>query len=246
MKKERLDLFLYHHQYCASRNKAQALIKNQKILVNNIVIDKVNYLVDENDEIKINEKVQYVSRGAYKLKAIIEHYNIDLNNKIVLDIGASTGGFSDYCLKNNAKKIYCVDVGANQLDASLKNNQKIVDLSPLNIKNLTSEIIKEEIDLIVSDLSFISSKYMFEAIHKLPLKKNIYIISLIKPQFELDQKIVSKHKGVIKDKKYYEIAIDKVKQYAKNYGFKNIGIIPSPIKGAKLNNTEFLGLFQYE
>ncbi len=245
MNKERLDLFLVKNNYCESRNKAQELIAQQKVLVNGEVATKSNMDVNSNDVIEIIEPLPFVSRAGLKMLKAIETWNLDLKDKVVLDVGASTGGFSDCCLQHGAKKVYCLDVGTDQLHESLKNNPKVVDLSPINIKELNQSLIAEPIDYVVSDLSFISSKFMFAALNTITLDKDVKVISLIKPQFELSPEIVGKNNGVIKEPKYHQEAILKVIQYATDNNFKNLGIIESPIKGAKKNNTEFLGLFVY-
>ncbi len=246
MNKERLDLFLVKNNYCESRNKAQELITQQKVLVNQVIATKPNMDVDINDNIELLENLPFVSRAGLKMLKAIESWDLDLKDKVVLDVGASTGGFSDCCLQHGAKKVYCLDVGTDQLHESIKKNPKVVDLSPINIKDLNQSLIAEPIDYVVSDLSFISSKFMFNAINNIALAKDVKIISLIKPQFELSPEIVGKNNGVVKEPKYHQEAINKVIQYAHDNRFKNIGIVESPIKGAKKNNTEFLGLFIYE
>lgn len=237
----RLDLFLVNNNKIESRNKAMSIIKSDNVKVNNIICNKANYLVKENDIVTIDNNLEFVSRGGVKLEFAINNFNINFKDKVILDIGSSTGGFSDCALKYNAKKIYCVDVGENQLHPKIKNNIKVIDLSPINIKNINKSIIKDKIDIIISDLSFISSIYMFESITKLNLDKNVNIISLIKPQFELGKEKLDKTKGLIKNKIDHDKAISNVVSYAKNNNFKVIRIIDSPIKGAKKSNKEFLG-----
>ena len=246
MSNTRLDIYLVNNKLCETRNKAQELIKSSYVLVNHEIINKPNTMVNDNDIVEIVKELEFVSRAGYKLKKAIEHFNIDLNNKIVLDIGSSTGGFADCCLQNDAKKVYCLDVGTNQLHPKIKNNINVVELSNTNIKDVNNKIIDDYIDVVVSDLSFISSKFMFENIIKLNIDKNTIIISLIKPQFELTKEIINKHNGVVKEAKYHQLAINNVINFSKELGFKCIDIIESPITGAKLNNKEFLGLFVYE
>lgn len=245
MNNKRLDIFLIKNNFCDSRSKAQEMIKMSKIKVNGEIIVKNNFLVNENDIVEVVEELEFVSRAGLKLKEAFEKFDINPEGLIVLDVGASTGGFSDCCLKNNVKKIYSLDVGTNQLHKKIKQNDKVVELSNTNIKDISKEIIADKIDMVVSDLSFISSKHMFENIKKLDLSENLIIISLIKPQFELTKEIVKKQKGVIKNKKYHEYAINNVVNFAKSYGFKVIKIINSPILGSE-GNKEFLGLFIHE
>ena len=233
----RLDEYLVVNKIVESRNKATFLIENNLVSVNNIIVNKKNYIVNNNDVIKIIEELKYVSRAGYKLEEALKQFKIDCKDKVVLDIGASTGGFSDVCLQNGAKLIYCLDVGYNQLHPKIKNNKKIINLEKTNIKDLNSKMIPAKIDLVVSDISFISSEYMFKAIRKINLAQNADIISLIKPQFELSPNQV---KNGLVNEKYWNIAIDKVKKYANNNNFKTIMVIDSPLKGAKKGNKEFL------
>lgn len=235
----RLDEYLVINLNVESRNKANKLIDANFVVVNNNVVNKKNYLVKENDCVKIIEDIKYVSRSGFKLEKAIDVFNIDCNNKVVLDIGASTGGFSDVCLQKGAKKVYSLDIGENQLHRKIKDDNRVVMIDKTNVKDLSVDIVSEQIDLVVSDLSFISSKFMFAAIRNINLSNDVNIISLIKPQFELDKKIVSKQKGFVSEK-YHRGAIDKVSSYAKQYNFKVIEIINSPIKGAKKNNQEYL------
>ncbi len=246
MKKERLDVYLVNSGYCESRNKAQDLISKGFVQVNQKIVNKSNFEVIEGDDVVLNNNLLYVSRAGYKLLAAIEEFHLDFKDKVVLDVGASTGGFSDCAIQHGATKIYCVDVGTNQLHPKIKDHPAVIDLSPLNIKDLDETYFSDTIDIVVSDISFISSKYMFAALTRCPLKKGALIVSLIKPQYELSPQIIAKHKGVVKDPQYHQQAIKQVVGYAQSNGFKNIGIMTSPITGAKKNNTEFLGLFKYE
>lgn len=235
----RLDEYLVNKHNIESRNKATKLIESGFVLINNIVVNKKNYIMKENDKVQIVDDIKYVARSGYKLEYAIETFKIDCHDKIIIDIGASTGGFSDVCLQNGAKKVFCVDIGKDQLHHKIANNENVVILDKTNVKNLSTKLINEEIDIVVSDISFISSKYMFKAIKNLRLKKNANIISLIKPQFELDNKIVSKQKGFVSER-FHQQAIDNVCNYAKENNFKIISIIESPIKGAKKQNKEYL------
>ncbi len=241
----RLDEYLVKNKITSSRNKANMLIIENKVLINGQLINKKNYQVSDNDKVELIENLAFVSRAGKKFDWAIKSFNIQLENKIILDIGCSSGGFSDVCLQKNAKKVYCLDVNDKQLDKKIKNDIRVINLCPLNIKNLTKDKINDPIDIVVSDLSFISSFYMFQAISKILLKNDVTIISLIKPQFELNKTIIDKTKGVIKETKYHLLAIEKVKSFAKNFGFEMINWIESPIVGAKKGNKEFLGLFKH-
>lgn len=243
----RLDEYLVNQKNIKSRNVAKQLIIDNYVYVNNDVCNKPSYHVKDNDLIDVKSNhLKFVSRAGYKLEHAIKFFNIDFKNKVVVDVGASTGGFSDCSLKYGAIKVYAIDVGTNQLDNKLLNDQRIVNLSNTNIKDINSKIINEEIDIVVSDISFISSKYMFENIVNLNLKKDCVLISLIKPQFELTKTILNKNKGKVIDKIYHQQAIDNVVVYAKQNNFKVINIIESPILGAKKENKEFLIWCKYE
>lgn len=234
----RLDKFIVDNKLVNSRNKAQHLITNGCILVNNIIVNNKHYEINENDVVIVNDVGQYVSRSAYKLLHALTTWKINLTDQVVLDIGASTGGFTQVCLNMNALKVYAVDVGTNQIDKKLKENKKIVVYEQTNFKTLVLSMFEEKIDYIVADLSFISLTTLIEKINQLfnyPLK----MIFLIKPQFELGKDVVSRFNGVIREPKLWNKAVGKIKQSVIKHNFKINGIIPSPIKGNS-GNTEFL------
>ena len=241
--KKRLDILLFEKELAKSRSLAKALIENNHVLVNGKVVNKANTLVSENDEIQIQENMKYVSRAGFKLEKGIETFNIDFSNKVVLDIGASTGGFTDCALQYGAKKVYALDVGYGQLDKTLVSNPKVINIEKTNVKNLKEVKFEDKIDIIVCDVSFISLKHVFANVNHL-VDSNTNLIFLIKPQFELSPEIVSKFNASIKDKKYHDIAINKVQSYANDNQFKMVSIVESPIKGNKSQNTEFVALFK--
>ncbi|MDE6289656.1 MAG: TlyA family RNA methyltransferase, partial [Ureaplasma sp.] len=201
-----------------------------------------NYDVNENDNIEIINKWKYVSRAGYKLEQAIEYFKIDFNNKVVLDIGASTGGFVDCALKNNAKFVYALDVGVGQLDVSLRNNKQVANIENTNIKDINN-IVFEKIDIITCDVSFISLKHVFSNIIHL-IDNDTIMIFLIKPQFELNSKIIKDNNWCVKLEKDRLKVIENVKRYAIENGIKLIEYIESNIKGAKTQNIEYLGLFK--
>ncbi len=242
----RLDSFLVEKNIVESRNKAQRLIKNYNISVNDLIINKPSFIVNENDNIKIINDLKYVSRAGEKLKFVIDKYELDFFNKNILDLGASTGGFTDCSLQEKANKIFAVDVGIDQLHKSLWNNPKVINIQKMNIKELNTEIIDKQIDIILSDLSFTSSIVVFDSIKRIKKSENHLLIILIKPQFELNEKIVKKSKGKIKDKKYHKLAIDKICSCAKENNYSVLHIIESPLLGAKNNNKEFIAIFKNE
>ena len=234
----RLDKYLVECKLITSRNKAQDLISRGYVLVNNEIKLDVDYQVQETDNINIIQHDQYVSRGAYKLIEAIDKFKINLKNKVVLDIGSSTGGFTQVCLINGAKKVYAIDVGTDQMDKNLSLNEKIELHEQTNFKDVTIDIFKEKVDLIVADLSFISITKILDKISQL-FNYSVEMVLLIKPQYELGKDIIKAYKGVIKSQKLWDKAIDIVTKHAKSLDFKVKSIIPSPIKGSK-GNTEFL------
>ena len=233
----RLDSWLVKQGHFESRNKAQNAITNNLVLINNIVVDKCHYEVSDQDKIKIIDHCMYVSRGAYKLLAAIEHWNIDFNNKVILDVGTSTGGFTDISIRSGCQYVYAVDVGTNQLHHSLKNDSRVISYENMHFKDLSISMFKHQIDIVVADLSFISLTKLIDKLIKM-FNHPYHCIFLIKPQFELSSKEINK--GKVNRQEPLEKAVNKIITYASKYKFKIIGVIPSPIKGNKLGNTEFL------
>ncbi|MBQ0045784.1 MAG: TlyA family RNA methyltransferase [Mycoplasma sp.] len=238
----RLDKFLAKTYSKYSRNKLNQFILSGYVLVNNKVQTKPSYLVNDNDKVdlKVCTDDVWVSRGAYKLLKALEEYKIDLTDKVCLDIGCSTGGFTHVMLRNNAKKVYAVDVGTNQFDKSILND-KVVLMEQTHFCH-TNVLDFEHIDFIACDVSFISAKKIIEHVVKL-FNYPFTFVCLIKPQFELTKEILDKCKGVIPEK-YHQQAISSVCNYAKQLGLEVSNVIASPIQGAKSNNTEFLVCFR--
>lgn len=246
--KLRLDEFLVLNNYVESRVYAQKIIFDSKVVVNDKIITKPSYKVKENDVIKIyNLQEKYVSRGGYKLEAAIKNFNIDVKEKVCLDIGASTGGFSDCLLQYQAKLVIALDNGCNQLHQKLKDNPKIINIEKFNAKEIHRIYDKllsyGDIEVITIDVSFISVIKIFESLAKCNLK-NVKIIALIKPNFETS-KTERKYlkKGVIKDKGVILKILFRVLKKIRNLGFVFRRVIKSPIVGAK-GNQEFLALFE--
>ena len=194
--KERLDVFLVKAGFYETRNKAQNAIESNDIKVDDKIINSSSYKVDETCKIEIiSNSLPYVSRGGLKLEKALKVFKVDLKDKTILDIGASTGGFSDCSLQNGAKKVYALDVGENQLHESLKNNNKIISLEKTNFRNIDIEQFKNyHIDVIVVDVSFISLSYIFENASKI-MDEDKCMICLIKPQFETAKKEHNKNGG---------------------------------------------------
>ena len=238
----RLDLYLFSFGYLKSRQKAKDLIENSNVKVDGKLISKPSFNIDEEIEhtIEISDNCPYVSRGGLKLEEILNYVNIDVTNKFCLDIGASTGGFTDCLLKKGAKLVYAVDSGSNQLDKSLRNDKRVILIENFNARNLNKEIITNSIDIITIDVSFISQTLIMAQAFTLLSDNGIYI-SLIKPQFEVGKSNIGKG-GIVKEKSAKELAINRVIDFASNNGFTCSAIIKSPILGGD-GNTEFLAVF---
>lgn len=243
MKKKRLDTYLCEKQYFGTKTKAQNAIIAGDVQVNGETIYKPAFDIDENKNYKINIKtLKYVSRGGFKLEKALVEFNIDLLNKICLDAGASTGGFTDCMLQNQAKFVYAVDVGYGQLDWKLRQNTKQVKvIERTNIKNCNYSQLYDIKDTLPSfcamDLSFISILKVLENINKLT-SNNCEIVALIKPQFEAGKENVGKN-GVVKDKKVHFNIISNIINQTQILNLKIINLTYSPIKGPK-GNIEYL------
>lgn len=235
--KERIDNLLVKKGFFTTRQKAKFAIDNKNIYVNNIIVEKSSKLVEENANIEIKGNVmQYVGRGGLKLEKALQVFKIILQNKTCIDIGASTGGFTDCMLQNGAQKVYAIDVGHGQLDESLINNSKVINLESTNIKEIDVEKF-EKVDFISIDVSFISLTQVLENAYKL-LKENAEIVVLIKPQFEAGIDNIGKN-GIVKNSKIHNKVIEKIIMFSNSLGFEILGIDYSPIKG-QVGNIEYL------
>jgi len=213
----RLDIYLTNNFNIQSRNKASELIKNKKIKINGTIITKSSFKVEEYMKIELLQDEFYVSRAAYKLKYFLEDINIDIKNKNALDIGSSTGGFTQILLENEVKNVTCVDVGSNQLHEIIKNDKRIIKKENQDIRRFKSD---EIYDIVTCDVSFISILNILEDINRLSSKD---IIILYKPQFEVGQNIKRNSAGVVQDKKAIkkerEVFINKTDEYSWNLIF---------------------------
>ena len=234
---DRLDIFLFEKGFSKSRSNSKDLIKNGLVSVNGKVCQKPSFVVSAEDDIKVSESANlFVGRGGLKLSKAIDEFSIILKDTICLDIGASTGGFTDCMLKNGAKKVYAVDVGENQLDKSLCNDERVVNLEKTNIKDIPLGYFSENIDFMSIDVSFISLKQVLPKASEL-LSNNGEIVALIKPQFEAGKKNLNKN-GVVKDIKIHRAILNDIVLFSENY-FSVCGLTFSPI-ARKDGNIEYL------
>ncbi len=237
--KERLDVILVRQGYAASREKAKALLMAGNVFVDNQREDKAGTLFDES-KIKIEVKgrpLPYVSRGGLKLERALGQFPIVLQDKDCMDIGASTGGFTDCMLQNGAGKVYAIDVGHGQLDWKLRNDERVVCMEKTNFRYVTDENIGEPIDFASVDVSFISLTKILIPARKL-LRQGGEMVCLIKPQFEAGRDKVGK-KGVVRDRSVHIEVVRRIVDYADMIGFSVKGLTYSPIKGPE-GNIEYL------
>ena len=237
--KERLDIMVVNSGITDTRTKAQSLISEGKIFVNGIREDKPGTIVKTDALVELRGEIQkYVSRGGYKLEKAIDVWNLDLNNKICMDVGSSTGGFTDCMLQNGAKKVYAIDVGTNQLDWKLRNDKRVISLEKTNARNIDkSTVNNDKIDFVSMDVSFISITKILSAIYNI-IDEDTCFVSLLKPQFEARKEDVQKG-GIITDENMHKEIILNVLNYAAANKFDIIDLNYSPIKGPS-GNIEFL------
>jgi 23S rRNA (cytidine1920-2'-O)/16S rRNA (cytidine1409-2'-O)-methyltransferase len=236
--KKRLDLMLVEKGMAPSRQAAQSLIMAGQILVNDHPVDKPGARVDSHAIIvNRNPETLYVSRGGLKLAHALDVFGINPTGRTCLDVGASTGGFTDCLLKYGAEKVWAVDVGYGQLDWKLRNDQRVTVVERTNIRHAPPELFPEPFDLITIDVSFISLKIVFPAILKFS-NPRADIIALIKPQFEVGKGKVGKG-GVVRDAALHQEVIDELTGFLPTIGLQARNIVPSPISGPK-GNREFL------
>ena len=237
---KRLDVYLFENHLFPTREKAKEAVTSGIVAKNGSVCLKAGEKVLETDKIEIiGEKLKYVSRAGLKLEKASEFWNISFKDKVILDVGASTGGFTDFAIQNSAKKVYAVDVGTNQLHASLIQNPKVINLEKTDFRTLPP--LKDKIDIAVCDCSFISLKLLCNKFAEV-LTKNSTLITLIKPQFECGLEIAKKTKGVIKDENIQNSIKNDIINYYSNNGFNCLGCTESPILGTA-GNKEFLAYF---
>ena len=235
--KIRLDKLLLEKKIAPTRQKAQAMIAAGLVTVDNRTTDKAGALVEDSASISVKETCPYVSRGGYKLAAGLAYFAINPAGLTCIDIGASTGGFTDCLLQNGAAKVYAVDVGYGQLAWELRRDQRVVVMERTNARYITSEDLEDLVDFAVIDASFISLKLLIPPLLHL-FRGKISILALIKPQFEVGRGRVGKG-GVVRDPDLHQKVIDEITVFARSLGLKSRGVTSSPILGPK-GNREFL------
>ncbi|MEO7673250.1 MAG: TlyA family RNA methyltransferase [Pyrinomonadaceae bacterium] len=243
MKKERIDKLLHELGFADSRTKAQALVMAGSVLVGERRVEKPSETFGAEVKIRIKgdgPESQYVGRGGLKLAEALRHFDIRPNGYVCIDIGSSTGGFTDCLLQNGAAKVVAVDVGTNQLVWSLRQDPRVQVLENTNARNLTAVEIEMKFDLAVMDVSFISVTKLLPVL--LPLLTDCgRIITLIKPQFEVGKGEVGKG-GIVRAPEKHERVVNEINQFAQEIGLRVTGVIESPILGAA-GNKEFLALY---
>lgn len=236
--KKRLDILVHEKGFTESREKAKAVIMAGLVYVDNQKADKCGVSYDETVKLEVRGNNQkYVSRGGYKLEKAIESFGISLTGCCTMDIGASTGGFTDCMLQNGAKKVYAIDVGYGQLAWKLRTDERVVNLERTNMRKVTAEQVPDQIDFFSIDVSFISLKLLLPPARQL-MAENARAVCLIKPQFEAGRENVGK-KGVVRDSKVHVQVIETIHEFCLANGFTVLGLDYSPIKGPE-GNIEYL------
>lgn len=234
-KKERLDKILVQRGLAASRERAQALILAGHVLVEGQRVDKVGKRVPVDATIQVKEQLPYVSRGGYKLAAMLDHLQLDVHGFVCADVGASTGGFTDVLLQRGARRVYAIDVGYGQLAWKLRQDPRVVVMERTNIRHVKA--LPEPVDLATVDVSFIGLHLVLPVVVKL-VREGGWIIALIKPQFEAGREFVGKG-GIVRDPQVHSAVLHRVLKDAEALGLALKALLPSPIKGSE-GNVEFL------
>jgi len=236
--KKRLDILVYEKGFAESREKAKAIIMAGQVYADNQKADKCGAAYDENVQLEVRgNTLAYVSRGGLKLEKAIKSFNLDLKDKITMDIGASTGGFTDCMLQNGAKKVYSIDVGYGQLAWKLRTDERVVNLERTNMRKVTREQVPDPIDFFSVDVSFISLRLILPVARELTAD-GAQAVCLIKPQFEAGREKVGK-KGVVRDPSVHAEVVRSIFDFCLENGFDVLGLDFSPIKGPE-GNIEYL------
>ncbi|MEY2519029.1 MAG: rRNA (cytidine1920-2-O)/16S rRNA (cytidine1409-2-O)-methyltransferase [Verrucomicrobiota bacterium] len=237
-KRSRLDVFLVEQGLCASREQAQRAVMAGEVRIGDRVVSKSSVLVGPESKVSVETRSPYVGRGGFKLEGALEHFQIDAKGLNALDIGASTGGFTDCLLQRGAAKVYSIDVGHGQLAWKIRSDPRVVVREKLNARFLTRADVPDEIDLCVIDVSFISLTMILPNAFDL-VTPNGLILALIKPQFELQAADVA-HGGIVRDPALHEKAQNKIRHFVLNGGHRVIGMVASAITGTDGNQEFFL------
>lgn len=241
--KKRLDKILFERGLFNSIEKARISIMEGLIYTNGELLTKPGMEYKDDINIYLKRSNLFASRGGYKLEKAIKEFKIDLKNKVMLDVGCSTGGFTDVAIKNGIKKVFALDVGTNCLAYEIRKNEKVVVMENINFRNVEKKDFNSKIDIVTFDVSFISLKLMIEPLLKV-IENNCEIVTLIKPQFEARKEEVDKNKGIIKDENVQIKIIKEIISIFKNSNLIIQNLTFSPIKGRK-GNIEFLAYFIY-
>ena len=236
-KKIRLDLLLVQKGLAESREKARAMIMAGLVEVEKVAANKPGYLVAPLSNVSVKKPLPFVSRGGFKLEAALDAFSLDVKDRVLLDVGASTGGFTDCLLQRGAKRVVAVDVGYGQFHWKLRQDPRVVLLEKTNIRNLAPAMVKEDLDGAVIDVSFISLKLVLPVVSLL-LKPQAFVVALVKPQFEVGKGQVGKG-GVVRDPALHQEVLSSLCGFFREVGWKVKGQMPSPVLGPK-GNREFL------
>ena len=243
-KKQRLDLFIVEKGLVKSRQRARAMIMAGRVIVNDQPVDKPGFLISCEDKVEFKgDDNPYVSRGGIKLEAALQNLRLDVSGAVCIDVGASTGGFTDCLLQHGAERVYAVDVGYGQLAWEIRQNQRVIVIERTNVRNMPDDAIPESVDLITIDVSFISLKIVVPAVIRF-MKLKASILALIKPQFEVGKGQVGKG-GVVKESHLHHKVITELSDF-----FRTIALVPqsvyqSPLLGPK-GNREFFILLNHQ
>ena len=238
VRKDRLDALLINRGMCDSREQGKRLVLAGEVKVDGRVVDKPAERFGEDAVVEIKEKPKFVGRGGLKLEGALEHFGIDVTGWTCLDVGASTGGFTDCLLQRGAVKVHAIDVGTNQLVWKLRNDPRVISKEKFNARNLGEKDLGEKVRLAVMDLSFISLTKVLPAVFRV-LEQGGAVVCLIKPQFELQREDVGKG-GIVRDEALRERAVEKIRNFVtEQHGKEWLGVIPAKISGMD-GNQEFL------
>jgi 23S rRNA (cytidine1920-2'-O)/16S rRNA (cytidine1409-2'-O)-methyltransferase len=234
--KERLDKLLTERGLAETRAKALSLVMAGQVTVDGRIVTKAGTPINSDSAIEIKGGCPYVSRAGYKLEAAVDAFGIDLNGKVAIDIGASTGGFTDLMLQRGAARVYAVDVGHGQLHYRLRNDPRVACLEGVNVRLMDPMLIPEKCDFATFDVSFISLKLVIPPVLRV-MNKPCEIVALIKPQFEAGRGMTKK--GIIKDENTLLSVVENIKEFIYSINLVPVDVMPSPVKGAK-GNQEYL------